>query len=116
MDVKELAKAMGLAPSTVYKWKMRKEDGGAYPSYEISRKLLELGASVEDLFGFDCSQKCPKQAEYVQAAQASAQVKEPPAPYGAESSDPIANSPTMKALIKRLEALEQRNYRAEKAG
>lgn len=43
----ELAKRLGLKPSTVYSWTSK----GTTPTYEVCQKLLEMGMTVEELFG-----------------------------------------------------------------
>jgi transcriptional regulator with XRE-family HTH domain len=44
-----LAEVLVIEPSNVSKW----EAGNGYPSYEFLRKFLELGATVEELFGVE---------------------------------------------------------------
>jgi len=43
----ELAKTLGIKPSNVSEW----EAGTGYPSYITMKKLFEMGATVEELFG-----------------------------------------------------------------
>lgn len=43
----ELAKRLGLKPSTVYSWTSK----GTTPTYDVCVKLLEMGMTVEELFG-----------------------------------------------------------------
>lgn len=84
ITVKQLSIEVGLAASSIYKWKMRKDEGGAYPSYEVSRKLLELGATPEEIFGVDCAVKCPN----------AGTVRTP-------------SSASVEELLRRIEALER---------
>jgi transcriptional regulator with XRE-family HTH domain len=42
-----LAKALGINPANVSEW----EGGNGFPSYQVIKKLLEMGATVEELFG-----------------------------------------------------------------
>lgn len=47
MKQSDLAKALGTSAQNVSKW----VSGEGVPSFEFCKKLLELGVSVEDLFG-----------------------------------------------------------------
>lgn len=116
LSIKQLSEAIGLAPSTIYKWNMKEGEGGATPSYKVLGKLLELGATVEELFGYDCTQSCPKSVQYKQIDQRPGQAAESSKNYSAELNDPLADSPTMQAVLKRLAALEQRSEGNAKAG
>lgn len=51
----ELAEQCGVSKAVVSQW----NSGKRFPSYESIRKLLELGATVEELFGIDCRGSCP---------------------------------------------------------
>lgn len=52
----DLAVQLGCSISTVSAW----ERGARNPSYEECAALLRLGATVEEVFGIDCSKTCPK--------------------------------------------------------
>jgi len=43
----ELAKKLGIDTANISNW----ENGKAYPSFLVTKQLLEMGASVEELFG-----------------------------------------------------------------
>jgi transcriptional regulator with XRE-family HTH domain len=45
----ELAKLLGIKASNVSEW----ESGNGFPSYQIIKKLLEKGATIEELFGIE---------------------------------------------------------------
>jgi len=45
----DLANALGINPQNVSFW----EAGKGFPSYKIAKKLLELGAKVEEIFAID---------------------------------------------------------------
>ena len=64
----DLAKAAGCSVATISSI----ERGERKPSYELSVKLLELGATTEELFGIDCRGSCPhaeKEPELSENAQ-----------------------------------------------
>jgi DNA-binding XRE family transcriptional regulator len=44
-----LAEALGIIPQNVSLW----ESGKGYPSFQIAKKLLELGAMVEEIFDIE---------------------------------------------------------------
>lgn len=73
----DLAKELDLSIGTVSAW----EVGARTPSYDVLKRLLELGATTEELFGVDCRPHCPNA------------VKQPP-------------EDAMVAIMRRLEALE----------
>jgi transcriptional regulator with XRE-family HTH domain len=65
----QVSEILGVSANTVSQW----ETGLRKPSYEIIHKLLELGATTEELFGIDCSKTCPKSvvAEFVGGLEGS---------------------------------------------
>jgi transcriptional regulator with XRE-family HTH domain len=42
-----LARALSMNPSNISEW----EAGNGFPSYHMIKKMLEMGATVEELFG-----------------------------------------------------------------
>jgi len=48
-----LAKELGIGTANVSEWEL----GRGYPSYLVIKKLLELGATVEELFGIEYANK-----------------------------------------------------------
>lgn len=101
-----LANALGIAPVVVSYW----ESGAREPTFQQAKKLLELGMPVDELFGYDCTQSCQKSVQYKQVDQRPGLAAESSKNYSAsELNDPLADSPTMQAVLKRLADLEQRN-------
>lgn len=87
----ELAEKLEISGNTVSQW----ESGLRKPSYEVLKQLLELGATVEELFGVPCN--CNK-------VEAKA---EEPAPRPSQQD-------AFREVFQRLEALEKE--RAKWAG
>lgn len=52
----EIASDVGVTASMVAQW----ESGKKNPSFETLKKLLEMGATTEELFGIDCKKTCPE--------------------------------------------------------
>ena len=55
----QFGNALGCTHGLVSQW----SSGKTRPSYDMCRKLLELGATVEELFGVDCRGSCPHAAQ-----------------------------------------------------
>lgn len=55
----DLARELGLSSQVVSMW----ESGEREPSFQVAKRLLELGATVEELFGVDCRGSCPHAAQ-----------------------------------------------------
>ena len=61
LDLKqrELAEHLGVSASAVSEI----ENGDRLPTYNQIKTLLQLGATVEELFGIDCRKTCPNAAK-----------------------------------------------------
>lgn len=53
--LQELAAIVGIGEKVIYKWAYDKQKFGSRPSYNAVILLLQLGASVESIFGIDYS-------------------------------------------------------------
>ena len=63
----ELADKIGVKPATVYSWTSK----GRTPTYDVCVKLLELGMTVEELFGKAYQSSVRKTHEEFDAAVAA---------------------------------------------
>jgi transcriptional regulator with XRE-family HTH domain len=84
----QLADKLEVSQGLVSQW----ASGKSFPSYQVIKRLLELGATTEELFGVDCRPVCPHA------------VKQPP-------------EDAMASIMRRLDALESRRLeQPNKAG
>ena len=56
----DLAKVLNTSQENISAW----EIGRAFPSFHILKKLLELGATTEELFGIETKQSIPTKNQF----------------------------------------------------
>lgn len=61
----DLAKMLNTSVQNVNKW----VNGGGVPSYEFCQRLLQIGMSVEDLFGIQVESSSPSKIEPITTAE-----------------------------------------------
>lgn len=83
----ELGGMVGVNASSVAQW----ESGKKYPAFETIRRLLEMGATVEEIFGVDCSKSCPKALDEHKPS------------YDASDSTPITRSEVKKMINEAMQ-------------
>jgi len=102
-----LARNLGVSPSTYGNWEKGKRD----PSFGIVQKLLELGATTEELFGVPAAVPSHRE-EPENNAWLKEMLKEILAAVPPRSGEPIMEA-RLGAIEARLRAIESRLGRIE---